>query len=53
MDDYPPVSCQNQQHTDRSPDYPPSYSQSGYGSVIQEQPNANQLTPQVKACRIF
>lgn len=33
--------------------YPPPYSQPGYGQVIQQQPNAYQPVPQVAAGRIL
>lgn len=33
----------------QNPNYPPPYSQPGYGPVVQQQPNAYQPAPQISA----
>jgi hypothetical protein len=37
----------------QNPNYPPPYSQPGYGQVIQHQPNAYQPPPQASSGRFY
>lgn len=53
---YPPIGNQNQYPPTNNqgyPNYPPSYSQPGYGQVVQHQPNAYQPPPQVTSGMLF